>query len=398
MALTISCPECGAAFTALEIFPGSRVCCPACSAYLILAFQTTGPEKGMKVALGEPLTAPKIVELVRRRALAHLENWLDVPAKTIERTLEKLREDTAYTTWSIPKGNGALREIATPCDPLKNIQRRILDRILYRIPVSNAAHGFVPGRSIVTNAQYHLHTAEAIFNLDLKDAFPSVHAERVKHIYVRYAKIPLKHLGEPVAPAVLDEVIDALVQLTTYRQCLPQGGPCSGYLLNLACITLDKNIYRLLRNHGESYRYTRYADDITISAPAPISEPLRKEAQKVIHDCGYQVNPKKCEYWERSKGQLLKVTGLVLEKDKVRIPASKLEVFRGIIHQAGQLPTEQLAPEKRLEIQSIIAFVKMVYQRVPHRIWSPYQTYLEKHGLGHPLKSSKMYLDLYPKT
>lgn len=335
---------------------------------------------------------------IHQHALAHLENWLDVPTGEIEAVLRRIEANDAYTVWTIPKGNGSLREIASPCDSLKNIQRRILDRLLYRIPVSNAAHGFVPGRSIVTNAQYHLKTAAAILNFDLKDAFPSVAAGRVKHLLVRYVKIPLKHLGESVAFVVLDEVIDILVKCATYKDRLPQGGPCSGFLLNIACITLDKNIYRLLHNYGLSYRYTRYADDITISSPGIIPLELQREVQTVIHNCGFQVNPRKCFYWERSKGHMLKVTGLILEKDKVRIPSEKLEAFRAIIHQASQMATADLSPEKRLEIQSIVAFVKMVYKRVPHRIWVPYKTYLEKHGLSYPTKASKMYLELYPKA
>lgn len=399
MALNVACPQCQNGFSVSEIFPGTQVFCPNCSACLILALHAKGVEKGFVVKRTAGIVSPTQRPVIQKQALSHLERWLDIPANEIEGVLRKLEEQSAYTLWTIPKGNGgAVREIATPCEPLKNLQRRILDRLLYRIPVSNAAHGFVPGRSIVTNAQYHLKTAGALLNLDLKDAFPSVHADRVKHLYVRYVKIPLKHMGESVAPSVLDEVVEMLVKFTTLRNCLPQGGPCSGYLLNLACITLDKNIYRLLKNYGESYRYTRYADDITISAPSSISPELQKEVQKLVHNCGFQVNPRKCCYWECVKGQTLKVTGLVLEKNKVRIPAAKLEAFRAIIYQAGQVAPENLPPEKRLEIQSIIAFVKMVYNRVPHRIWSPYQAYLEKHGLAYPKKASKMYLDLYPKN
>jgi hypothetical protein len=209
-------------------------------------------------------------------------------------------------------------------------------------------------------------------------------------------KIPLQHLGENVPHEVLDELVEILLNLTTYQNCLPQGGPCSGYLLNVACITLDKNLYRFLSQYGESYRYTRYADDITVSAPVSLETQLQEKIQKVVHDCGFQINPKKVQYADRSRGQILEVTGLILEKDKVRIPAEKMEIFRAIIHQATLLTPEQTPPEKRLEIQSIVAYVKMVYGRLPHRIWGPYKVYLEKQGLTYPTRATKSFLDLYP--
>ncbi len=166
--------------------------------------------------------------------------------------------------------------------------------------------------------------------------------------------------------------------------------------MNVACITLDKNIYKALSKYGTSYRYTRYADDITVSAPIPFPDTLQKELESIIHNSGFQINPKKVRYAVQSQGQRLEVTGLILEKEKVRIPSQKLEIFRAIIHQAGSMETNALTPEKRLEIQSIIAFVKMVYGKIPYRIWGPYKEYMEKHGIFIPRKASKAYLNLYP--
>ena len=398
MAVKIICPQCGENLTVSDAFPGSKLDCSKCSAVIILAVEVDHPSRRPLVKPGPKPVAPDDANIVKKRAISHLEKWLDISATQISNTLEILAQNSAYTIWKIPKGeSGFFREIAAPCESLKVIQRRILDRLLYRVPVSNAAHGFIPGRSIVTNASYHLQTAQALFNLDLKDAFPSVDSTRVKHLLVRYLKIPLQHLGETVAHPVLDQVIEFLVALTTYNERLPQGGPCSGCLLNIACITLDKNIYRLLARYGDSYRYSRYADDITISAPFAIPQPLQQELQKIVHDCGFQINPRKCVHAVRSNGQRLEVTGLILEKKQVRIPSAKLEVFRAIIHQATVVNTEQLTPEKRLEIQSIVAFVKMVYQKIPYRIWAPYKTYMEKHGIRYQRQAVKSYLDLYPR-
>ena len=395
MAIRFVCPKCSANFSVAEAFPGSKVDCPECKAIIITELKLEYPSSHSFV---KPAPGTNVVDPGSLRSLAfqQLERWLDIPERNIAYAVELVEQKKAYETWKIPKGESIFfREITAPCEPLKSVQRRILDRLLYKIPVSNAAHGFVPGRSIVTNASLHLKTATSVLNVDLKDAFPSVDAQRVKHLYVRYLKIPLKHLGEIVPHNVLDEVIELLLKLTTHENKLPQGGPCSGYLLNIACITLDKNIYRILSHYGNSYRYTRYADDITISAPTDLSEELRNQVQKTVLNNGFKINPRKLRYTVRTNGQRLEITGLILEKGKVRIPAKKLDIFRATIYQAANSEPATLLPEKKLEIQSILAFVKMVYGRVPPRIWTPYKTYIEKHGLPYPRKTTKSYLDLY---
>ncbi len=396
MSIKVQCPQCNSGWNVTEAFPGSMVHCANCGCAVLLAITPTYTSQRFLTPAPQ-VTGPSQQEVLKEQAVGHLEAWLDVSAEQIQQALESIRLGTAYDIWKIPKGDsGFFREITSPCDVLKMIQRRILDRLLYRIPSSNAAHGFIPSRSIVTNASYHLKTAGAVLNLDIKDAFPSITSQRVKHLYVRYLKMPLQHLGVAVPHAVLDYAIALLVELTTYNNQLPQGGPCSGYLLNLACLRLDKEIFRLLSTYGASYKYTRYADDITISAPMPFPEDLSSNLMKVILHAGFQVNNKKVHYAIRDKGQRLEVTGLILEKNKVRIPNEKLEKFRTIIYQASLLDTENLTCEKRLEIQSIIAFVKMVYDSVPFRLWKPYQIYLDKHNIPLSKGSQHLSLDLYP--
>ncbi len=399
MSVNINCPKCQTTISVVAELSGTKIQCPTCNATLILEFgiQTKHKTDPFPVSPVVP-QQKKSQEEQKEQAIEHIGNWLDISANQLKQALEMLKKDQAYETWKIPKGDGkTFRQITAPCDLLKHVQRRILDRLLYRIPISNAAHGFIPGRSIVTNASFHLRTAQAVFNMDLKDAFPSVSAQRIKFLYVRYLKTPLQHLAETISHEVLDKAIDLLIELTTYQNALPQGGPCSGYLLNVACITLDKNVYRLLQHHGESFRYTRYADDITISAPTPINEELRKKLQNLIGECGFQINPQKCQYAERNKGKSLEVTGLILEADKVRIPPKKLEEYRIMIHNTAILPKEQITDEKRLEVQSIVAFIKMVYGKIPPRIWKPYSQYMNKVGVTYRKKDAK-YLDLYPKT
>ncbi len=382
MATSITCPGCS---TTLEIgagWSGERIECPSCKSILLLKSSAT-PRPPSETILPPPqkFSAKALTDADRaeidRQARRHLSGWLDVQPAEVDAALALLESKTAYDTWQIPKAGGAFRTISSPKPELKRIQRRVLDRILYRIPVSNASHGFVPGRSIVTGASVHLEDARELVNIDLKDAFPSVDSTRVRHLLARHVKMTLKHLGTYVEHEVVGRTVDLLTAITTHEGKLPQGGPTSGCLLNLACLKLDKYIYRLLGRYPGDLRYTRYADDMTISSRDKIPDDVRQELQKIVRRCGFQVNPQKIRYLSKDRNQVLEVTGLYLEKGKIRIPPATLDRYRATIHQAAI--ADALDDAKKLEVQSIVAFVKMVYPMLPAKIAGPYKKYFEKH-------------------
>src|SRR5690606_3927693 len=88
-----------------------------------------------------------------------------------------------YHRYEIAKKTGGLRSISAPKPALAKAQRWILENILGRLSVETEAHGFVGGRSIVTNAQPRTER-EIVINLDLKDFFPSFTFRRVKGLFV----------------------------------------------------------------------------------------------------------------------------------------------------------------------------------------------------------------------
>ena len=205
--------------------------------------------------------------------------------------------------------------------------------------------------------------------------------------------MPLKHQGPPVEHAVVDRCIAILVRLITHEDRLPQGAPTSGYLLNLACTTLDKAIYRLLAEQAEDLRYTRYADDLTISSRGAIPTEIRQAIPRLIRNNGYLVNPMKIRYASRDRNQRLEVTGLILEKGKVRIPADTLDRYRATIHRATL--TTDLDEQKRVEVRSIVAYVGMVYPRIPGKIARPLEKYLARHEATPGAKRPRFGVDLY---
>ncbi|RME04561.1 MAG: RNA-directed DNA polymerase [Planctomycetota bacterium] len=414
MRAQIQCPNCSQKHHIQNPYPGSLLLCPHCQTALLLELSPElekefhlHPPKQYRFTIHsgrkkQPLTPtilpPETLQQLQEKALFALSRWLDLNKEHLSNVLQLLEQNQAYDEFKIPKTQPhTFRQISAPKEELKLVQRRILDRLLYRIPTSNACHGFTQGRSIVTNAKFHLPTAYEIYNLDLKDAFPTVNTLWVKHLLVRYLKIPLKHLGEHVEHEVLDEIILILTKMLTHKNGLPQGSPASGCLLNIACIKMDKYLYKLIADkYQNTIRYSRYADDLTFSSPTTIPQSFRQEVQQIIRNCGFSINPSKIKYLSKKRQQLLEVTGLILEKGQIRIPKTNLERYRATIHNAYLLPHEELTEQKRLEVHSIVAFVSMVYSHLPNRIQKPYQKFLEKHG-GKPIgKLTKLGWKTYP--
>lgn len=239
-----------------------------------------------------------------------------------------------YLRFTVPKRDGAAREICAPKSQLRGVQRQILRRVLDRVPVHPAAHGFVAGRSTVTNAEAHL-GAEVLLKFDLTDFFPTIHYNRVVGLFAS--------LGYPSGNGLFGtddrsrQVAPTLARLCTYAHdprafmtgLVPQGAPTSPALSNLVCRGLDARLDGLARRNGGAY--TRYADDLTFSFPAdpPAIGRFRWWVDQVCHQEGFFVNRKKSRVIRRSQRQT--VTGIVTN-DALRVPRDQRRRFRATLH------------------------------------------------------------------
>ena len=77
-----------------------------------------------------------------------------------------------YRAFSLPKKTGGKRRIWAPLPRLKAMQRLIQIKIVEKMVVHGAAHGFIAGRSIFTNASEHRNSS-IVIGVDLKDFFPT---------------------------------------------------------------------------------------------------------------------------------------------------------------------------------------------------------------------------------
>ena len=246
-----------------------------------------------------------------------------------------------YERFTIPKRSGGTRAIWAPKPMLKASQRWILREIVERLPIHGAAHGFIPGRSILTNASQHTNS-KIIIKVDLKDFFPTVTFKRVKGVFRKagyreqIATLLALICTEPPREVVKHE--DELRYVALGPRCLPQGAPTSPAITNTLCLSLDRRLTGLAESLG--WRYTRYADDLTFSLPnstegRPHFGKLMGAMKHIIADEGFTLHPDKTRILRKGASQ--RVTGLVVNgPGKPRVPRETRRMLRAAVHNAKQ--------------------------------------------------------------
>ncbi|HAV5945633.1 TPA: RNA-directed DNA polymerase [Acinetobacter baumannii] len=219
-----------------------------------------------------------------------------------------------YKVYALPKKGSGIRIIAQPSRELKAVQAWILRNILDRLSSSDCSKGFEIGSSILDNAKPHI-GSNYILNIDLKNFFPSISANKVYSVF--------SSLGYEKKVCIL------LTNFCVYNGFLPQGAPTSPKLANLICSKLDSRIQGYTGPRGLTY--TRYADDITISANT-IKKIInaRDFLETIINSENLSVNKNKTQISGVRKAK--KVTGLIVNQANVGIGRGRYREIRAEIH------------------------------------------------------------------
>jgi hypothetical protein len=270
-----------------------------------------------------------------------------------------------YTTFSIPKRSGASRQICAPKWQLRLVQQRILRNILDKVPAHPAAHGFVRGRSTLSNAQPHV-GASVVVKFDLEDFFPTIYYFRVVGLFASlgYGVISGRFTSDDHS----HELAPLLARLCTYSPDpkafgaghLPQGAPTSPAISNLVCRRLDARLAGLAERNGGAY--TRYADDLTFSFREAVPDlgRFRWWVDQVCHQEGFFVNQAKFRVIRRSQRQA--VTGIVVN-EAARVPRRDQRRFRAMLHQCRTQGLEAAArgrPGFRGYLRGFASYLAMV--------------------------------------
>src|SRR6266478_1555671 len=262
---------------------------------------------------------------------------LQFQAKAIAFILYKKPPEFKYSSFTIPKRSGGLRQIDAPTEDLMLLQRRLADLLQACAAEVTAdkkwddqlAHGFKKDRSIVSNASKHL-KRRYVFNIDLQNFFGTINFGRVRGFFINDKNFALN-----------PKVATILAQIACYQNALPQGSPCSPVISNLIGHVLDIHLCKLASAKG--CMYSRYADDITFSTnkqdfPPSIAKPIDDERhkweagdrlQQIVNRAGFTINPQKTRMQYRTSRQ--DVTGLVVNS-KANIRSEYRRTVRAMAH------------------------------------------------------------------
>jgi len=249
----------------------------------------------------------------------------------------------AYSTFRLPKKKTGFRLINAPSKDMKLVQRWILDNILYKLNAGEYAHGFLPNKSIVTNASVHV-GQELVLGIDLKDFFPSITLKRVIGLF--------QSIGYN------EEISYALGELCTFNWRLPQGAPTSPMISNLIAWGMDMELSKFCKKRN--LNYSRYADDITISGGKNLPK-YKTLIYRKIEDEGFSINWDKVRLHGRGSSQ--RVTGLVVN-EKVSLDRKKKKKLRAKVHNivknGPKIENRENNPFFKEQIFGELAFIKMV--------------------------------------
>lgn len=168
-----------------------------------------------------------------------------------------------YRKYNIRKkrAGAGLRRIYHPAKETKLLQYAAIDLLISKIPIHQAAVGFIPGlRSpLKVNAERHAKN-EYLLRVDFENFFPSLRpTDFFEALSAAQAGLEVKLA--PTDKEFLEKIL--FVKYPNGSVGLPVGAPTSPVVSNVVMLALDSKIQALADRHDTTY--TRYADDLIFS-------------------------------------------------------------------------------------------------------------------------------------
>lgn len=270
-----------------------------------------------------------------------------------------------YNRFKIPKRKGGTRTIASPKPKMREAQQWVLENILNKIEIHDAALAFREGKSIVDNAELHKEKS-VVVRIDLKDFFPSIKFHRVKGVFKSFGY----NYGMATVLALL--CTDAMRLGATLGdkkyfvglgdRYVPQGSCTSPMLTNIIGRNLDNRLSKL--GASMEWAYSRYADDLVFSHADKTADlkPLLGLTKKIIAEESFEINEEKTMVMRGHQRQT--VTGILVNHDEIRISRRDVRNFRAFLHQyekeGKEAMSKKIGKDATRYAKGYISFMKMV--------------------------------------
>jgi RNA-directed DNA polymerase len=255
-----------------------------------------------------------------------------------------------YKAYTIPKKTGGLRLIHHPARELKLVQGWLLQNVLVRLPVHEAATAYRVGSSIKRNAEKHV-GHNYLLRVDFQDFFPSLKGRDVLAV--------LEANRQKLADGDVTEADMTFIKLIVCRgDSLTIGAPTSPQLSNAIMFGFDE--FWSGRVQALEVAYSRYADDLYFSTNRPnILQRILQELRESLQGGGppaLRINEEKTVFSSRKRRRL--AAGLVLTSDRrISIGRHKKRVLKSLV---WKLKRGELNPDEVASLRGWISYLRSI--------------------------------------
>ena len=236
---------------------------------------------------------------------------------TTEDDLIRLSEKAPHMYYSRKrrKPNGEYRNIETPHDHLKKIQKILLDQLLSKLQFDPILFG---GKGSSTKKAVRRHTRKPlVMTMDIKDFFPNVKSHKVRRMFLsRGAK---------------RNVADLLTRLVTRKNHLPQGAPTSPCIARLVLDPVTKDLKKAIQSMGAKEKPSIWVDDVIISGARGLKR-SKKTLISIFNRYGFQIPEEKIKTMPKIQEQVS--LGIKLN-DGIAVPLRYFQKYEAECKQLG---------------------------------------------------------------
>ncbi len=271
-----------------------------------------------------------------------------------------------YFVWEIDKRSGkGKRTVCHPARELKSIQHDFLRDVLNDLPVHAAATAYVEQSSIRRNASEYVYS-RVILKLDFANFFNSL----LVHNWLRYARDQFQEWSE--------EELDFTSRIlfwgngTYVPTCLAIGSPTSPLLSNVLMYEVDENL--AIYAERNDLKYTRYADDITLSSRTWLDY---NSALQAVRDALWQARYTSVQLNDEktilvSDRSSRRITGLVVTPDKkISLGRDRKRLISAMVH---HVLCRTLTTDNIPKLAGLLAFAADAEPEFVERLKEKYST------------------------
>ena len=253
---------------------------------------------------------------------------LSISKSDLNRALS-LSNELKYSQIKLTKRDGSVRIVHNPHRLIRNIQKKINERILRpknspSIDWPDYVYGVIPrynknspSKDYIAAAKVHI-GSKSLLKLDVSNFYNNIQITLVYRIFNKFFKFSKK-------------VSEILSKLTCHNDNLAQGALTSSYLATLIFFEIEPIVVQKILN--KKIRYTRLLDDITLSSLKPNQDftIIKALINQMLLELGLQINDNKIQE-QFFVGNPLEVHGLRISFKEVRLPQNELSKIRSSVH------------------------------------------------------------------